>query len=71
MKKGTRATDGVGGWSSQRPSHVEIGGTPYETRFETVSMKISKQNAGSSARMRSIKEWKLWRGRPPPKRLKS
>jgi hypothetical protein len=71
MKRGIRSTDGAGKWSSQRPSHVEIGGTLYETRYETVSMKIAKQNAGSSARMRSIKDWTLWRGRPPPKRLKS
>jgi hypothetical protein len=71
MKRGTRATDGVRGWSSQRPSHVEGGGTLYETQYETVGMKIAKQMAGSSARKRSIKDWTLWRGRPPPKRLKS
>jgi hypothetical protein len=32
--------------------------------YETRSVKIAKQNAGSSARMRSIKDWTLWRGRP-------
>jgi hypothetical protein len=38
--------------------------------YEMGSGKIAKQEAGSSAWMRSIKEWTLWRGRPPPKRLK-
>jgi hypothetical protein len=42
-----------------------------EARYEMVSVKIAKQNARSSARMWSIKEWILWRGTPPPKRLKS
>jgi hypothetical protein len=71
MNRRARATDGVGGWSSKRLSHVEGGGTLYENRHETASMKIAKQNAGSSDRMRNIKDWTLWRGRPPPKRLKS
>jgi hypothetical protein len=39
--------------------------------YEMVSVKIAKQNARSSARLWSIKEWTLWRGRPPPKLLKS
>jgi hypothetical protein len=38
--------------------------------YEMGSVKIAKHNARSSARMWSIKEWTLWRGRPPPKRLK-
>jgi hypothetical protein len=39
--------------------------------FEMGSVKITKKNAGSSARMQSINERTLWMGRPPPKRLKS
>jgi hypothetical protein len=35
------------------------------------NVKIAKQNTGFSARMQSIKDWTLWRGRPPPKWLKS
>jgi hypothetical protein len=38
--------------------------------YEIVSVKIAKRNV-RSARRWSIKEWALWRGRPPPKRLKS
>jgi hypothetical protein len=38
---------------------------------QMVGVKIAKPDAGSFARMRKIKEWRLWRGRPPPKRLKS
>jgi hypothetical protein len=35
---------------------------------KTIRLDIGKQNA--SARMWNIKDWTLWRGRPPPKRLK-
>jgi hypothetical protein len=35
-----------------------------EALYEMVSVKIAKQNARSSARRRSIKEWTLWRRGP-------
>jgi hypothetical protein len=34
------------------------------------SMKIAKGKAGSYAALRKIKDWTLWRGRPPPKQKK-
>jgi hypothetical protein len=37
---------------------------------KTIRLDIGKRNTRSSARMGSIKEWTLWRGRPPPKELK-
>jgi hypothetical protein len=32
--------------------------------------KIAKQVAGTSCRLRRVRKWSLWRGRPPPKRKK-
>jgi hypothetical protein len=34
------------------------------------SVKITKEKAGSHAASQKIKDWTLWRGRPPPKRKK-
>jgi hypothetical protein len=41
-----------------------------EIYWKTIRLDIGKRNTTSSARMGSLKEWTLWRGRPPPKRLK-
>jgi hypothetical protein len=36
----------------------------------TIGMKIAKQVVGTFRVLRRIKQWNLWRGRPPPKRKK-
>jgi hypothetical protein len=50
-------------------------GTLYKTLkknlYEIISMKVTKQKAGSYAASQIIKDWALWRGRVPPKWLKS
>jgi hypothetical protein len=38
-----------------------------KTLYEMVGVDIAKQNARSSARMSNIKDWTLYRGRPPLK----
>jgi hypothetical protein len=47
------------------------GGMLKKVLYEIVSVKIAKQVSGSYVASRKIKDWTLWRGRPPPKRLKS
>jgi hypothetical protein len=69
-KEGT-TTNGIGAWTSGQQLLPRSGRMHMKALYEMGSVKIAKQNAGSSARMRSIKDWTLWRGRPPPKRLKS
>lgn len=39
--------------------------------YEMVGVKIAKQLAGSYVALRRVKDWTMWRGRPPPKRKKS
>jgi hypothetical protein len=56
--------------SSGQRSRLRSGGTLKKTLYEIVCVKIMKQNARSSARMWNIKDWTLWKGQPPPKRLK-
>jgi hypothetical protein len=71
MKGRTWTTNGVGAWESGQQLLLESGGMCMEALYELVSVDITKQNARSSARMWNIMDWTLWRGRPPPKRLKS
>jgi hypothetical protein len=70
LRKERTTTNGIGAWKSGQQLLLGSGGKHMKAVHEMVSVKIAKQNAGSSARMWSIKEWTLWRGRPP-KRLKS
>jgi hypothetical protein len=71
QRKETSTTNGIGAWTSGQQLLPGSGRMHMKALYEMGSVKIAKQNAGSSARMRSIKEWTLWKGRPPPKRLKS
>jgi hypothetical protein len=67
----TSTTNGIGAWKSGQQLLLGSGGMHMKALYEMVSVKIVKQNAKSSARRWSIKEWTLWRGRPPLKQLKS
>jgi hypothetical protein len=69
LRKERTTTNGIGAWKSGQQLLLESGGMHMKAIYEMVSLKIAKQNARSSARW-SIKEWTLWRGTPPPKRLK-
>jgi hypothetical protein len=64
LRKERTTTKDIGAWTSGQQSPVGNRGTRMETRYELGSVGIA------TARMRSIKDWTLWRGRPLPKRLK-
>jgi hypothetical protein len=70
-KERTSITNGIRAWKSGQQLLLGSIGMHMKALYEMVSVKIMKQNARSSARRWSIKEWTLWRGRSPPKRLKS
>jgi hypothetical protein len=38
---------------------------------KSIGLGFGKRAAGSSAAVRKIKKWILWRGRPPPKQKRS
>jgi hypothetical protein len=46
------------------------GGLRWENHGNVIVPKIAKRTTRPSARMRTTKDWTLWRGRPPPKRKK-
>jgi hypothetical protein len=71
MKARISTTNGIGTWKSGQQLLLGSRGMHMKALYEMVSMDIAKQNARSSARMRIIMDWTLWRGRPPLKRLKS
>jgi hypothetical protein len=37
---------------------------------KTRRLEVAKRNARSTVEMQKMKDWNLWRGRPPPKRKK-
>jgi hypothetical protein len=41
-----------------------------KTLRKTLGLDFVKETAGMSSRLRKVKNWILWRGRPPPKRKK-
>jgi hypothetical protein len=67
---GITTTKDIGAWTSRQ--QLLPGSRRMHTKalYEVGSGKNAKQDAGSSAMIWSCKEWTLWRGRPPPKRLK-
>jgi hypothetical protein len=69
MKK-ERTTKGIKGWSTGQRSYLGKGGKLRMNLYEIFGWKIAKQVVGTSRRLRGIREWTLWRGRPPPKRKK-
>jgi hypothetical protein len=69
-KERTSTTNGIRAWKAGQQLLLGSGGMHMKALYEMVRVKIPKQNARSSARMWNIKDWTLWRGRPPPKWLK-
>jgi hypothetical protein len=45
--------------------------TPGRIFGKTIGLEIAKRIAGSSVGFRTIRDWTLWRGRPPTKEKKS
>jgi hypothetical protein len=65
--KKERTTNGIKGWSTGQRSYLGRGGTLRMNLHEISGGKIAKQIVGTSRRLRRIRIWRLWRGRPPPK----
>jgi hypothetical protein len=68
LRKERTTTNGIERWSSGQQSPLGSGGTLKKAIYEIFRGKITKQIVGSSIGLRKIKDWTLWRGRPPPKR---
>jgi hypothetical protein len=70
LRKERKTTNGIKGWSTGQRSYLGSGGTPSKYPYQIFGGKIAKQVVGTSRRLRKIRKWVLWRGRPPPKRKK-
>jgi hypothetical protein len=66
-REGTNASRNRGFKEQLRFGNVRKTRWVYRT---TIGMKMVKQVVGTSRRLRKIRKWVLWRGRPPPKRKK-
>jgi hypothetical protein len=64
-QEGTNATRNRGFKEQLRFGNERMTSWVYRT---TIGLKIAKQVVGTSRGSRRIKQWTLWRGRPPPKR---
>jgi hypothetical protein len=69
LKKG-RTMNGFKGWSTGQRSYMGKGRTLRMNLYETFGGQIAKQVVGTSCRLRRMRIWTLWRGKPPPKRKK-
>jgi hypothetical protein len=86
LKGRTSTTYGVREWKSKQP-RLKNEKTINEIYRKIIRLELGKRIARSSVTLwkmcnrptlrslppleRKVKEWTLWRGRPPPKRLKS
>jgi hypothetical protein len=66
-REGTNASRKPGFKEQPRFGNVRKNIWVYRT---TIGTKMVKQVAGTSRRLRKIRQWTLWRDRPPPKRKK-
>jgi hypothetical protein len=85
LKGRTPTTDGIREWKSEQPRLKNERATNEICR-KIIRLELGKRVARSSVTLwkmwnrttlrspppleRKVKEWTLWRGRPPPKRLK-
>jgi hypothetical protein len=70
LRKARTTANGIGGCSVQQ-SHLGSGGTLKKALYEIFRGKKAKQIAESYVDSQKIKDWTLWKDRPPPKWLKS
>jgi hypothetical protein len=64
----TKASDAR--WRLHLRDAETAGRLRWENHGNVIGPKIAKRTSRPSARMRTTKDWTLWRGRPPPKRKK-
>jgi hypothetical protein len=61
-------TNGIEGWSQGKRAHQGIEGIRKKDIYEIFRQKIMEHVVGTSGGLPKMKNWNLWRGRPPPKR---
>jgi hypothetical protein len=70
LRKERKTTNCIKGWSAGQRSYLGSRGTPSKNPYEIFGGKIMKQVVRTSRKLRRIRKWTLWSGRPSPKRKK-
>jgi hypothetical protein len=71
LRKGRKVANSIGGQSRRQQLRLGSMGIANEIFGKSIGLEFVKRANGMSNRLRKVKDWVLWRGRPPPKRLKS
>jgi hypothetical protein len=70
LRRKRTTTDGIREWISEQP-HLKSERTTSKIYRKTVGLEVVKRETEMSARLLKMRNWTLWRGRPPPKWKKS
>jgi hypothetical protein len=68
LRKGRKTVNSNGGWSRREHPRLESMGNSIEIVGKAIERQFGKLADESSVVLHNIKNWTLWRGRPPPKR---
>jgi hypothetical protein len=69
LRKERKTAKNIGG-RRRHQQQLKSMGNGNKVYSKTIRLDIAKQTFRSTAEMQKMKEWTLWRGRPPPKRKK-
>jgi hypothetical protein len=69
LRKGRKTAKNIGGRRGHQ-QQLKSMGNGNKVYSKTIRLDIAKRTFRSTAEMQKMKEWTLWRGRPPPKRKK-
>jgi hypothetical protein len=70
LRKGKKVADSIGGWSRRQRLHPKSSGKGNEIYRNIIRLAVGKRATEMSTGLLKIKDWTMWRGRPPPKRKK-
>jgi hypothetical protein len=70
LMTGKKTATSIRGWNKREPPRLEGLGKCIEIFWKTFGLDFMKQVARMSSGLLKIRIWRVWRGRPPPKRKK-
>jgi hypothetical protein len=71
MLEGPECKIGIKNQSTRRQLHLKIDRTSEEFDRKAFGLELVKRATGMSSRLRKMRNWILWRDRPPPKHKKN
>jgi hypothetical protein len=71
LRKGKKVADSIGGRSRRQRLRPKSSGKGNEIYKKIIRLAVGKRATVMSTGLLKIRDWTLWRGRPPPKRKKN